>query len=98
MGEAARCLSQSEAGAKKQLKATKASNVSGNFPAGVEWEILQADAVVLQGLVHALRQVAVVCKNNLLLIVDLVNHIWDIYNACMRLFIYFNSQADVFSL
>lgn len=56
MGEAARCLRESEAGAKKQSKATKAENeAERKFPLGIEYEILQAEAVVLQGLVHALR-------------------------------------------
>ncbi|KAI5121532.1 hypothetical protein M0805_002592 [Coniferiporia weirii] len=57
MSEAARCLSESEASAKKQSKATRATNSGkGSFPAGIEFEILQADAVVLQGLVHALSE------------------------------------------
>lgn len=56
MGEAARCLSESEAGAKKRSKETRAAGSNnGNFPPGLEFEILQADAIVLQGLVHALR-------------------------------------------
>lgn len=47
MSEASRCLALSEAGAKKKLKTRKGS--------GLEWEILQADAVVLLGLTNALR-------------------------------------------
>lgn len=54
MGEAAKCLSQAEAGAKKRHKSLKPSRPSGNFAPGLEWEILLADAVVLQGMVHAL--------------------------------------------
>lgn len=56
MGEAARCLSESEAGAKKRSKTTKSANSGkSSFPPGIEFEILHADAVVLLGLVHALR-------------------------------------------
>ena len=59
MGEAARCLGESEAGAKKRSKETRGgagdSTPQRNFPPGLEYEILQADAIVLQGLVHALR-------------------------------------------
>ena len=55
IGEAERCLSLAEAGAKKRNKSLKPSRPSGNFAPGLEWEILQADAVVLQGMVHALR-------------------------------------------
>ena len=57
MSEAARCLDLSEAEAKKYAKANKSrsSNESERFPVGIEWEILLADAVVLRGMVHALR-------------------------------------------
>lgn len=56
MAEAGRCLTLSEAGARKQLKAAK-SNANGRFAPGMEWEILQADAIVLLGLTQALRYV-----------------------------------------
>ncbi|KAL5513993.1 hypothetical protein ACEPAG_2754 [Sanghuangporus baumii] len=57
MGEAARALADSEAGAKKGSKNTKSANGGkSSFPPGVEYEILQADAIVLQGLVHALSE------------------------------------------
>ncbi|KAH8111665.1 outer membrane protein Iml2/Tetratricopeptide repeat protein 39 [Phellopilus nigrolimitatus] len=57
MGEAARCLGESEAGARRQSKATRvAHGGKSNFPSGIEFEILQADAIVLQGLVHALGE------------------------------------------
>lgn len=56
MSEAGRLLAESEAGAKKESKTTKSANGGkSSFPPGIEFEILQADAVVLQGLVHALR-------------------------------------------
>ena len=57
MTEASRCLALSETGARKQIKAPKAKNHSSRFPAGLEWEIINADAVVLLGLTHALRYV-----------------------------------------
>lgn len=56
MNEAARCLAESEAGSKKQ-KTAKSQSENSKFPPGIEYEILLADAVVLQGLVHALRWV-----------------------------------------
>ncbi|EJD00336.1 uncharacterized protein FOMMEDRAFT_159009 [Fomitiporia mediterranea MF3/22] len=57
MGEAARCLSESEAGAKKGSRTNKSANGGkSSFPPGIEFEILQADVIVLQGLVHALSE------------------------------------------
>lgn len=55
MEEATRSLTLAESGAKKQLKSAKYSSNKGRFPLGVEWEILQADAVVLLGLTYVLR-------------------------------------------
>ena len=55
MVEASRCLALSEAGAKKQLKASKSTKDNTQFPPGTEWELLLADAVILLGLTHALR-------------------------------------------
>jgi hypothetical protein len=52
--EAGRCLSAAEAGAKKQAKATKSAKQTGRFPPGLEWEILLADTVILNGLTSAL--------------------------------------------
>ncbi|EGN95882.1 hypothetical protein SERLA73DRAFT_113602 [Serpula lacrymans var. lacrymans S7.3] len=56
MAEATRCLTLSEAGARKQVKAAKSSATLHRFQAGIEWEILHADAVVLLGLTHALSE------------------------------------------
>jgi hypothetical protein len=57
MGEATRLLTLSEAGAKKYAKAAPTTGKSGGrFPPGLEWEILNADAVVLLGLTHALSE------------------------------------------
>jgi hypothetical protein len=55
MVDASHCLSLAEAGTKKQIKNSKSSKSSHRFQSGIEWEILQADAVVLLGLTHALR-------------------------------------------
>jgi hypothetical protein len=57
MSEATRCLSLAEAGAKKQMKIAKSAKQAHRFPAGIEWEIVHADAVVLLGLTNALRYV-----------------------------------------
>ncbi|OCH93858.1 hypothetical protein OBBRIDRAFT_789896 [Obba rivulosa] len=56
MAEASRCLALSEAGAKKQLKASKYAQQTTQFPPGTEWELLLADAVILLGLTHALSE------------------------------------------
>jgi hypothetical protein len=57
MDEATRCLTASEAGAKKQARAAKSLPSVHRFDAGMEWEIMHADAVVLLGLTHALGYV-----------------------------------------
>ncbi|KAI0929242.1 hypothetical protein AcV5_006552 [Taiwanofungus camphoratus] len=54
MAEAARCLAASEAGARKQLKASKGTRQTTQFPPGTEWDLLLSDAIILQGLNHAL--------------------------------------------
>ncbi|KZT71236.1 hypothetical protein DAEQUDRAFT_763848 [Daedalea quercina L-15889] len=55
--EAQRCLSLSEAGSKKQLKASKYyAKPTTKFPSGTEWELLNSDAVILLGLNHALSE------------------------------------------
>lgn len=82
MVEASRCLALSEAGARKKMKASQVNHHS-RFPVGIEWEILNADAVVLLGLTHALRYALNVSRR----IIDplpprVVNHIWDIFSAC----------------
>ncbi|KAF8891625.1 hypothetical protein CPB84DRAFT_1784122 [Gymnopilus junonius] len=58
MEEATRCLSLSEAGTRKQMCAPKPHDLTyqSRFPYGLEWEILNADAVVLLGLTHALSE------------------------------------------
>jgi tetratricopeptide (TPR) repeat protein len=56
MEEATRCLTASEAGAKKQARAAKSLPSIHRFDAGIEWEVMHADAVVLLGLTHALSE------------------------------------------
>ncbi|KAF8229976.1 hypothetical protein L208DRAFT_1284137 [Tricholoma matsutake] len=61
LAEAARCLTLSEAGARKKHKSdqgstSRAGSGSSRFPPGLEWEILVADAVVMLGLTHALSE------------------------------------------
>lgn len=51
---AGQLLAQSESGAKRQQK-SPVFRPNQRFPPGLEWEILNADAIVLQGLSHALR-------------------------------------------
>ncbi|PCH37913.1 hypothetical protein WOLCODRAFT_135919 [Wolfiporia cocos MD-104 SS10] len=54
--EAQRCLALSEAGSKKQAKASKSAKPTTQFPPGTEWELLHSDAVILLGLNHALSE------------------------------------------
>ena len=54
MAEASRMLALSEAGTRKQMKVLK-KQYNSRFPQGLEWEILNAHAVVLLGMTHALR-------------------------------------------
>ncbi|GLB39315.1 putative protein of unknown function (DUF3808) [Lyophyllum shimeji] len=56
MTEATRCLTQSEAGARSHMKAPKDRSRKRRFPPGLEWEILNADAVILLGLTNALSE------------------------------------------
>jgi hypothetical protein len=83
MTEAARCLSLSEAGARKQLKNGNGgkAGMASRFPAGLEWEILLADAVVMLGLTHALRYVLWRTVTSLLTC-GAASRIWGIFNAC----------------
>ncbi|CCL99980.1 uncharacterized protein FIBRA_02005 [Fibroporia radiculosa] len=56
LAEAQRCLSLSEAGSKKQLKASKYAKPTTRFPPGTEWELLHSDAIILLGLNYALSE------------------------------------------
>ncbi|KAF8187422.1 hypothetical protein BJ912DRAFT_1022616 [Pholiota molesta] len=57
MAEATRCLSLSEAGTRKYTRTPKSHDLyRSRFHHGLEWEILNADAVVLLGLTHALSE------------------------------------------
>lgn len=54
--EAVKALNEGETAARSQHKLTKAAPSVTKFPAGIEWEMLHADALVLQGLTHALSE------------------------------------------
>jgi len=58
MTEASRCLALSEAGTRKQMRVPKPRDLTQptRFQFGLEWEILNADAVVLLGLTNALSE------------------------------------------
>lgn len=62
MDKATRLLTLSDAGARRYAKSAATSGASnkssgqGRFPPRPEWEILNADAVVLLGLTHALSE------------------------------------------
>ncbi|KAG6887246.1 hypothetical protein C0995_016642 [Termitomyces sp. Mi166 len=55
LAEASKCLSLSEAGSRRQIRNAIKSNTKQRFSPGLEFEILNADAVVLLGLTSALR-------------------------------------------
>ncbi|KIM31719.1 hypothetical protein M408DRAFT_20945 [Serendipita vermifera MAFF 305830] len=56
VAEAVKALNEAEAAARAQLKSSKSAKSLTRFPPGTEWEILHADAVVLQGLTNALSE------------------------------------------
>ncbi|KNZ76231.1 Mitochondrial outer membrane protein IML2 [Termitomyces sp. J132] len=56
LAEASRCLSLSEAGSRRQMKNVVKSQAKRRFTPGLEFEILNADAVVLLGLTNALSE------------------------------------------
>ncbi|THU91198.1 hypothetical protein K435DRAFT_674578 [Dendrothele bispora CBS 962.96] len=55
MAEAARILGLADAASKKAMK-NQATWTKTRFTPGLEWEIVNADAVVLQGITHALSE------------------------------------------
>ena len=56
MADAVKSMTDAEAGARQQSKVSKGSKASGQFPPGLEWDVLQADAIVLLGMTHALSE------------------------------------------
>ncbi|KAH7908767.1 hypothetical protein BJ138DRAFT_1156898 [Hygrophoropsis aurantiaca] len=56
IAKAGEWLKASEAGARKQMKAAKSAPSVTRFQAGMEWEIVHVDAVVLLGLINALSE------------------------------------------
>lgn len=57
MAEATRCLKLCEADTRQRMRIPKPRDLTyhGRFQYGLEWEILNADAVILLGLTHALK-------------------------------------------
>jgi hypothetical protein len=57
MAEVARCLEMSEVASRQRMRLPKSKDLSyhGRFQHGLEWEILNADAVILLGLTHTLK-------------------------------------------
>ena len=55
MAEASRLLALAEAKAKKEAKTAKTSPQSRRFASGLDFEVLQADAILLLGFTQALR-------------------------------------------
>ena len=57
MAEATRCLELSEAGTRQRMRSYKPKDLThhSRFQYGLEWEILNADAVILLGLTQTLR-------------------------------------------
>ncbi|KAG9049255.1 hypothetical protein FS837_010791 [Tulasnella sp. UAMH 9824] len=56
MLDASKALTDSESSTNQALKASKSQKSLTRFPAGMEWEVLHADTVVLQGLTQALSE------------------------------------------
>lgn len=54
--EAVKALNEGESAARARLKVSKSAASLTRFPAGTEWEMLHADAIVLQGMTHALSE------------------------------------------
>jgi hypothetical protein len=59
MEEAIKALAEAENSTRTQAKkaaSSKSNPIPMRFPAGTEWEILHADAVVLHGMTHSLSE------------------------------------------
>jgi hypothetical protein len=54
--QAVKALNTAEGAARAKVKSAKAVKSSTSFPAGTEWEILHAVAIVLQGLTQPLNE------------------------------------------
>lgn len=57
MPEAVKALGAAEAGAKRQAKISSRATATGRFPAGLEWEVVSADTIILNGATNILRYV-----------------------------------------
>jgi len=56
MQQAITALGEAGSQAKAQIKAAKSAKSESRFPAGTEWEVVQADALLLQGMTQALNE------------------------------------------
>ncbi len=56
MQQAITALAEAESKARSQIKAAKSVKSETRFPAGTEWEVVQADALLLQGLTQGLGE------------------------------------------
>lgn len=56
MQQAIAALAEAESTARAQIKTAKSAKSESRFPAGTEWEVVQADALLLQGLTQALSE------------------------------------------
>jgi hypothetical protein len=57
MEQATKSLASAEAGAKKQTKISRSVKTTGKFAPGLEWEVLLADSIILNGMTNVLRYV-----------------------------------------
>jgi hypothetical protein len=55
IAEALKSLSHAEAEAKKRAKSEKKKAAAHRFPTAIEWELLHADAIIILGLIDAMR-------------------------------------------
>lgn len=56
MQQAITALAEAESKARSQIKTAKSAKSETRFPAGTEWEVVQADALLLQGLTQGLNE------------------------------------------
>jgi hypothetical protein len=56
MQQAVTALAEAESKSRAHIKAAKSAKPETRFPAGTEWEVVQADALLLHGLTQALSE------------------------------------------
>lgn len=82
-----KALGAAEAGAKRQAKSSKSGKQTGKYAPGLEWEVVLADTIILNGATNVLRSVnAVITFTHLPLNPDnSARPTWDIFNACEQI-------------